>query len=84
MDDRRTEPRFSHEKAAQILVAGQEPIACALTNSSPVGACLTLSVHQRLPDTFVVKVCSSGLTRQAEVTWRGRATLGVRFQESRR
>ena len=83
MDNQRTEPRFSQSKPAQILVLGEEPVACTLTDSSPFGACLSVPVHRHLPETFILKVPATGLTRQAEVVWRRRAAVGVRFRESR-
>ncbi len=77
----RKRPRKQFHYNASILTGPDAlPLPCALVDISEIGARVTLSADDALPDEFVLMFSKSGKTRRwCHVVWREGATVGLEF-----
>ncbi|MEM0991190.1 MAG: PilZ domain-containing protein [Pseudomonadota bacterium] len=82
--DMRAIERSYVEMEAFYLPSGAAPVACRISNISPMGAQVSFSGAHAVPEDIRLRVPHIGLIFDAEVKWQEGDRLGVQFTGSER
>jgi hypothetical protein len=80
MDEQRSEPRHKTLLRAEITTSQGEVLACSVRDLSTKGARLGIGDLAWIPSTFRLQILERGLQAEAEVRWRDKTQIGVRFR----
>jgi PilZ domain len=76
----RKKPRRQFHYHARILIQGDKPFACAISDISETGARIQLEDERELPDRFILLLTPNGdARRHCRMVWRHGLFVGVEF-----